>query len=78
MMSYTKTLVGAFAIALIASAPAMAKSHAQHPQPLRPAVPSATVSPHSAFAPDGSLLGIDPDINVRQQMMRDWPTQLHT
>jgi hypothetical protein len=66
MNSSLKMILSAVGVAAVIGSPALAKPHAQHVQ-------AATVSTATVVAPDGRVLGSDPDANIRAEMLRDYP-----
>jgi hypothetical protein len=71
MNTNLKRLMTATAVAVLLGTPALAASHS--PRHLR--VPQAPYgAPHATVtAPDGQLIGADPDASVRFELRRDAP-----
>jgi hypothetical protein len=67
-MSNLKVLLSAAAVAALASTPVFAASHVRHQAPAAPAYSNTVV------APNGQVIGADPDAQIRSEMLRDWPT----
>jgi len=68
MTSSLKVLLAAAAVAALASSPTLAASRAHHRATVQAPVYSNTV-----VAPNGHILGADPDAQIRAEMLRDWP-----
>lgn len=66
-MHSLKTILIAAGVAAVVAGPAFAKSHS-HVQAQQAAAASTAV-----VAPDGRVLGADPDVNIRAQLLRDYP-----
>jgi len=56
-----KTLIATVALATLIAAPALAQA------PVSPPV----VNPNAVFAPGGKVIGVDPDPNIRFEILRD-------
>jgi hypothetical protein len=69
MNTSLKHLVTAAAVAVLLGTPALAASHPQ--RHVRAQAPYAVS--HSVTAPDGQVIGADPDPGVRQELRRDAP-----
>ncbi len=71
MNTRLKAVMTAAAVAVLLGAPALAASHSQ--RHLR--VPQAPYgAPHAAVtAPDGQVIGTDPDASIRFELRRDAP-----
>jgi hypothetical protein len=64
-----KTILSAVGVAALIASPALAKprTHVQAQQP-------AVVSSDAVVAPNGRVIGADPDANIRAEMLRDFQT----
>jgi hypothetical protein len=68
-MHSLKMMLTAVSLAAVVASPAFAKprSHVQAQQP-------AVVSSDAVVAPNGRVIGADPDANIRAEMLRDFQT----
>jgi hypothetical protein len=66
MSSSLKMILSAVGVAALIASPALAKP--QHPH-----VQAPTVSGTTVVAPDGRVIGADPDANIRAELLRDYP-----
>jgi hypothetical protein len=70
MNATLKPLMAAAAVAILFGTPALAASHSQR-QVRSPQAPNA--ASHRVTAPDGQVIGADPDPGVRFELRRDAP-----
>jgi hypothetical protein len=70
MNATLRPLMAAAAIAMLFGTPALAANHSQR-QVRSPQAPNA--ASHSVTAPDGQVIGADPDPGVRFELRRDAP-----
>jgi hypothetical protein len=70
MNTTLKPLMAAAAVAILFGTPALAASHSQR-QVRSPQAPNAVS--HRVTAPDGQVIGADPDAGVRFELRRDAP-----
>ena len=70
MNATLRPLMAASAIAMLFGTPALAANHSQR-QVRSPQAPNA--ASHSVTAPDGQVIGADPDPGVRFELRRDAP-----
>ena len=70
MNTNLKPLMAAAVIAILLGAPALAASHSQ--RQVR-SLHAPNVASHSVTAPDGQVIGADPDPGVRFELRRDAP-----
>ena len=66
MTTILKVLISAAGLAVLVASPVLAASQARHQA--APAYGSTAVT-----TPNGKVVGADPDIQVRSEMLRDWP-----
>ncbi len=67
-MHSLKTILIAVGVAAAAATPVLAKTRI-HVQTQHP----AAVTDTSVVAPDGRVIGADPDLNIRAEILRDFP-----
>ncbi len=60
-----KTVIATVALAALITAPAFAQA------PSTNAAPPGVTNPHAVVAPGGKIIGVDPDPNVRFEILRD-------
>jgi len=72
----TKIILSALGLATLVASPAFAQKPVH--RAVAPGAYASTVAPaYPAFgAPDARALSTDPDINVRSELRRDWPTSI--
>jgi len=70
MNTNLKPLMTAAAVAVLLGTPALAASH---PQRHVRALQAPYAASHSVIAPDGQVIGADPDPSVRFELKRDAP-----
>lgn len=70
-----KTILSVVGIAAMVASPAFAKTrnHVQAQAQTQVEQPAAAPST-TVVAPNGRVIGTDPDINVRSELLRDYPT----
>ncbi len=68
-MHPSKTILIAIGLAALAATPTLAQPRV-HARAQQPAVFAGTI----VVAPNGRVIGADPDPNVRAEMLRDYPT----
>jgi len=70
MNTNLKPLMAAAVIAILLGAPALAASHSQRQVRF---LHAPKVASHSVTAPDGQVIGADPDPGIRFELRRDAP-----
>jgi hypothetical protein len=68
MTSTLKILISAAGLAAMAATPVLAASHVRHAAPAAPVTTGST----TVIAPNGQVLGADPDAQIRLELQRDW------
>jgi|HubBroStandDraft_1064217.scaffolds.fasta_scaffold283404_1 hypothetical protein len=66
-MTNLKVLISATGLALLVSSPVLAANHNRHQAPV-------AHTTNVVVAPNGQVIGADPDAQIRSEMLRDWPT----
>jgi hypothetical protein len=69
MNTNLKILVSAIGLAALAASPSFAQTRT-----VRQPVYQAPATGSTVVAPNGQRIGADPDVAVRRELQRDWPT----
>lgn len=72
MTTNLKVLMSAAGLAVLATSPVLAATHVRHAAPAAAATAGSTI----VVAPNGQVIGADPDANIRLEMQRDWGTSV--
>ena len=70
MTSSLKVLLATAGVAALLTSPTLAASRAHHHQAVQPAYHANS---NVVVAPNGQVLGADPDVQIRSEMLRDSP-----